>query len=172
MKKVILSCLVASAIFACSPKSESTSAAAYPAEAVGYNVDSSTNIELVKKMVLAFEAMDSTTYRACYAESAKFHDNGKDMTLDQNLGNFAYFKSNGVTIKTEKVDPIWEVVNKEAAADGVTNYVISFQHLIIKKGDKEVKVIMNVVNGMKDGKIVEEWGLYDSKPIFDLMTQK
>jgi hypothetical protein len=94
------------------------------------------------------------------------------MTLDQNLGNFAYFKSNGVTIKTEKVDPIWEVVNKEAAADGVTNYVISFQHLIIKKGDKEVKVIMNVVNGMKDGKIVEEWGLYDSKPIFDLMTQK
>ena len=59
MKKVILSCLVASAIFACSPKFESTSAAAYPAEAVGYNVDSSTNIELVKKMVLAFEASEA-----------------------------------------------------------------------------------------------------------------
>jgi hypothetical protein len=172
MKKIILSCVVASAIFACSPKSETTSAAAYPAEAVGYNIDSSANIEVVKKMVLAFEAMDSVAYRGYYAENAKFHDNGKDMTLDQNLDNFAFFKANGVTIKTEKVDPIWEVVNKEASADGVTNYVISFQHLIIKKGEKEVKVIMNVVNGMKEGKIVEEWGLYDSKQMFDLMTQK
>lgn len=172
MKKFILSYFLVSSIIACSPNTESTSTPYYPAEAVGYNIDSSANIELVKKMVLAFESMDSATYRSYYAETAKFHDNGKDMSLDQNLGNFAYFKSNGVTIKTEKVDPIWEAVNKKASEDGITNYVISFQHLIIKKGDKEVKVIMNVVNGMKDGKIVEEWGLYDSKPIFDLMNQK
>jgi hypothetical protein len=172
MKKLILACFVASAIFACTPQAEKTDSATYPADAVGYNLDSSANIDLVLKMTKAFESMDSVAYRSLYAENAKFHDNGKDMTLDQNLGNFSFFKSNGVTFKTEKIDPIWEVVNKEASEDGVTNYVISFQHVIIKKGDKEVKVIMNVVNGIKDGKIVEEWGLYDTKPMFDLMSQK
>ena len=172
MKKFILSCFVVSSIMACSPKTETTNASSYPSDAVGYNLDSSANIDLVKKMTLAFDAMDSVNYRSYYAENVKFHDNGMDMTLEQNLGNFAFFKSNGITIKTEKIDPIWQAVNKEAAADGVTNYVISFQHLVIKKGDKEVKVIMNVVNGIKDGKIVEEWGLYNAKPIFDLTNQK
>ncbi|MFM1971561.1 MAG: hypothetical protein RL185_243 [Bacteroidota bacterium] len=172
MKKFILTCFIVSSIIACSPKTETTSVSAYPAEAVGYNLDSSANIDLVKKTSLAFDAMDSVNYRASYAENAKFHDNGTDMTLEQNLGNFAYFKANGLTNKTEKIDPIWEVVNKEASPDGVTNYVISFQHLIIKKGDKEVKVIINVVNGIKDGKIVEEWGLYNTKPIVDLINQK
>lgn len=28
---------------------------------------------------------------------------------------------------------------------------------------------MNVVNAMKDGKIVEEWGLYDSRELAELM---
>jgi hypothetical protein len=63
-------------------------------------------------------------------------------------------------------------VNKEADQNGVTNYVMSFQTMVFKKGEKEAKLIMSVVNGMKDGKIVEEWGLYDSKPFMDLMTQK
>ncbi len=172
MKKILFTCFVVSTIMACSPNADKTASVDYPADATGYNLDSSANIEIVKKMATAFESMDSATYRAFYAETAKFHDNGKDMTLDQNLGSFSFFKENGVTIKFEKIDPIWEAVNKEASSDGVTNYVISFQHLIMKKGGKEVKVIMNVVNGMKDGKIVEEWGLYDSKPMYDLMTQK
>lgn len=123
-------------------------------------------------MVVAFEAGDSVTYRSCYDDSAKFHDNGKDTNLDQNATLFNYFKSNGITVKVEKVDPIWEIVNKEASPNGVTNYVMSFQQTIYKKGDKEVKVIVSVVNGMKDGKIVEEWDIYDTKPILDLMNQK
>lgn len=169
MKKIILSCFVASAIFACSPSTEKVSVSDYPANAAGYNLDSSANIELVKNMTKAFEAMDSATYRTYYAENAKFHDNGTDMTLDQNVGNFGWFKTKGVTVKIEKMDPIWEAVNKEASPEGVTNYVISFQHLVFTKGDKQVKVIMNVVNGIKDGKIVEEWGLYDSRELAELL---
>lgn len=143
-----------------------------PADINSYNLDSSANIDLVKKMVVAFEAGDSVTYRSCYADSAKFHDNGKDTDLDQNVTLFNFFKSNGITVKVEKVDPIWEIVNKEASPNGVTNYVMSFQQTIYKKGDKEVKVIVSVVNGMKDGKIVEEWDIYDTKPMLDLMNQK
>jgi hypothetical protein len=94
------------------------------------------------------------------------------MNLDQNVTLFNYFKSNGITVKVESVDPIWEIVNKEASPNGVTNYVMSFQSTIYKKGDKEVKVIVSVVNGMKDGKIVEEWDIYDTKPMMDLISQK
>jgi len=172
MKKFILACLVVSTIIACSPKTETASTFAAPADLNSYNLDSSANIDIVKKMVVAFEAMDSATYRSLYADSAIFHDNGTDMTLDQNVVLFNYFKSNGVSVKMEKVDPIWEIVNKEASPNGVTNFVMSFQHTIYKKGDKEVKVIVSVVNGIKDGKIVEEWDLYNTKPMLDLMNPK
>jgi|LakMenE01Jun11ns_1017448.scaffolds.fasta_scaffold9580149_2 hypothetical protein len=172
MKKFILACLVVSTIIACSPKTETASTFAAPKDLTSYNLDSSANIDIVKKMVVAFEVMDSATYRSLYADSVKFHDNVNDMTLDQNVTVFNYFKSNGITVKVEKVDPIWEIVNKVASPNGVTNYVMSFHHNIFKKGDKEVKVIVNVVNGMKDGKIVEEWNIYDTKPMMDLISQK
>jgi len=172
MKKFIFACLVVSSVIACSPKTETTSTFAVPKDSNSYNLDSSANIDLVKKMITAFEAGDSVTYRSCYADSAKFHDNGTDMTLDQNVGSFSMFKASGVTFKVVQVDPIWEIVNKKASPSGVTNYVMSFQTMVFKKGDKETKVIMSVVNGMKDGKIVEEWGLYDTKQLMDMMTQK
>ena len=155
MKQIIYACFVVSTIIACSPKTETASTFVVPADINSYNLDSSANIDLVKKMVVAFETGDSATYRSLYADSAIFHDNGSDMTLDQNVVLFNYFKSNNVTVKVEKVDPIWEIVNKEASPNGITNYVMSFQHTVYKKGDKEVKVIVSVVNGMKDGKIVE-----------------
>jgi len=169
MKKFILSCFIASSIFACSPSTEKVSVTDYPADAVGYNLDSSANIEIVKSMTKAFEAMDSVSYRSFYAGNAKFHDNGTDVTLDQNVANFNFFMSKGIAVKVEKMDPIWESVNNEASPEGVTNYVFSFQHLVFTKGDKQVKVIMHVVNAMKDGKIVEEWGLYDSRELAELM---
>ncbi len=63
-------------------------------------------------------------------------------------------------------------MNKEAAADGITNYVMSFITMVYTKGDKEVKVTTNMVTGMKDGKIMEEWHLYDTKLLLDLVAQK
>jgi hypothetical protein len=172
MKKFILACFVASTIFACSPTTEKTSAFAAPKDLTSYNLDSSANIDLVKKMVVAFETGDSVTYRSCYADSVKFHDNLRDMTLEQNLRYFNFFKSNNLTVKTISFDPIWEIVNKEASPNGVTNYVMSFQNTIYKKGDKEVKVMVSMVDGIKDGKIVEEWSIYDSKAMMELIEQK
>jgi len=172
MKKFILSCLVVSTIIACSPKKETASTFAAPKDLTSYNLDSSANIDLVKKMVVAFEAMDSVTYRSCYADSVKFHDNLKDYTLDQNLGYFNFFKSNNLSVKTITIEPIWEIVNKEASPNGVTNYVISFQNTVYKKGGKEVKVMVSMVDGIKDGKIVEEWSIYDSKAMMELIEQK
>ena len=172
MKKFILACLVVSTSIACSPKTETASSFKVPADLTSYNIDSTANTELVKKMVVAFETGDSVTYRSCYADSVKFHDNLKDMTLEQNLGYFNFFKSNNLTVRTITIEPIWEIVNKEASPNGVTNYVISFQNTIYKKGDKEVKVMVSMVDGIKDGKIVEEWSIYDSKAMMELIAQK
>jgi len=172
MKKFIFASLVVSTIIACSPKTETTSTFAVPKDLNSYNLDSTANTDLVKKMVVAFETGDSVTYRSCYADSVKFHDNLNDMTLDQNLGYFNFFKSNNLTVKTISVEPIWEIVNKEASPNGVTNYVISFQNTVYKKGDKEVKVMVSMVDGIKDGKIVEEWSIYDSKAMMELIEQK
>jgi hypothetical protein len=123
-------------------------------------------------MMTAFEAGDSVTYRSCYADTVKFHDNQLEMTLDQNVANFSFIKSNGLTFKVLSIAPIWEIVNKEAAADGITNYVMSFVTMVYTKGDKEVKITTNMVTGMKDGKIMEEWDLYDTKQLLELVAQK
>jgi hypothetical protein len=94
------------------------------------------------------------------------------MTLDQNVANFSFIKSNGLTFKVLSIAPIWESVNKDASPNGVTNYVLSFVTMVYTKGDKEVKVTTNMVTGMKDGKIVEEWDLYDTKQLLELVAQK
>ena len=172
MQKFILACLVVSTIIACSPKTETASTFTAPKDLSSYNLDSSANIDLVKKMMTAFEAGDSVTYRSCYADTVKFHDNQLEMTLDQNVANFSYIKSNGLTFKVLSIAPIWEIVNKEAAADGIKNYVMSFVTMVYTKGDKEAKVTSSMVTGMKDGKIVEEWDLYDTKLLMDLISQK
>jgi hypothetical protein len=172
MKKFILACLLVSTIIACSPKTETASTFTAPKDLSSYNLDSSANIDLVKKMMTAFEAGDSVTYRSCYADTVKFHDNQLEMTLDQNVANFSFIKSNGLTFKVLSIAPIWEIVNKEAAADGITNYVMSFVTMVYTKGDKEVKITTNMVTGMKDGKIMEEWDLYDTKQLLELVAQK
>ena len=169
MKNFILTCLIASSIIACSPTTNKTNSTDYPSNASGYNLDSSSNVDLVKKMHKTFENMDSVNYRSCYSDSAKFHDNDNKQTLSENLANFNLYKTKGITVKIEKLDPIWEIVNKKASADGITNYVESYVRLTFKRGDKQAKVIMNVVNSVKDGKIIEEWDTYDTKQMMEIL---
>jgi hypothetical protein len=169
MKNFILTCLIASSIIACSPTTNKTSSAEYPSNASGYNLDSSSNIDLVKKMHKTFENMDSVNYRSCYSDSAKFHDNDNKQTLSENLANFNLYKTKGITVKIEKLDPIWEIVNKKASADGITNYVESYVRLTFARGDKKATIIMNIVNSVKDGKIIEEWDTYDTKQMMEIL---
>jgi hypothetical protein len=169
MKNFILTCLIGSSIIACSPTTNKTSSAEYPSNASGYNLDSSSNIDLVKKMHKTFENMDSVNYRSCYSDSAKFHDNDNKQTLSENLANFNLYKTKGITVKIEKLDPIWEIVNKKASADGITNYVESYVRLTFARGDKKATIIMNIVNSVKDGKIIEEWDTYDTKQMMEIL---
>ena len=169
MKKLIFVVLATTTLLACQSKSEMTATAAYPANASGYHVDSSANTAIVRKAVQAMEANDTATYRSLYAANAVFHDNIDSMTLDQNISLVSLFQKNGVTVKITSMEPIWEEVNKVASPTGVNNYVISYQLAEFTKGDKKVKVIMNSVDAMKDGKIVEEWNTYDTRKIEEIL---
>jgi len=156
-------------LFACQSKTETSATANYPTNAAGYNLDSTANTDLVIKTVKAMEAMDTATYRSIYATNAIFHDNLDSMNLDQNMSMFNLFKSKGITVKVLEIQPIWEAVNKVPSQKGITNYVISYQTAQFTKGDKNIKVVMNVVDAMKDGKITEEWITYDTKGLSELI---
>lgn len=171
MKQSIYFFLLTTALFACQSKTETktTASEAYPANAFGYNIDSTRNIEIVLKTVAAMEALDTAAYRSYYAPDVVFHDNLDSMNIDQNIKLISSFKENGVTVKITKTEPIWEAVNKKPSPKGVTNYVMSYQYADFTKGDKTVKVVMNTVDAFKDGKIVEEWITYDTRKIFELL---
>lgn len=153
-------------LFACQSNSKGFK---IPENANGYNIDSTANTEIILKTVKAMEAMDTVAYRSYYAPDAIFHDNLDTINLDQNIQMISTFKAAGVGIKITSTAPIWELVNKKSSPTGVTNYVISFQFAEFTKGDKTVKVVMNLVDAFKDGKIVEEWGIYDTKNVYELL---
>ena len=169
MKKLMASIAIVTTLLACQQKNETSATASYPANASGYHLDSSANTDLVLKTVKAMESMDTATYRSIYASNAIFHDNLDSMNLDQNVSLISLFKEKGVAVKIIETAPIWEEVNKVASPAGITNYVISYQLGEFTKGDKKVKVIMNTVDAMKDGKIVEEWITYDTRKIYELL---
>ena len=169
MKKLFYLLVLTTTFFACQTKTETSPGSDAPANATGYNLDSTENIAKVQKMINELNGMDTARYRSYYASDAIFHDNLDSTTLDQNISMINSFKTNGISIKVTSVGPIWEVVNKKASPTGVTNYVISYQFADFTKGDKTVKVVMNSVDAFKDGKIVEEWNTYDTRKIAELM---
>jgi predicted ester cyclase len=156
-------------LIACQSKTETAGNANYPENAAGYNLDSTANTETVINTIKAMQAWDTAKYRSYYANDAKFHDNLDSMSLDQNVQMISTFKEHGVSVKIISTSPNWEVVNKVASPDGVTNYVVSYITVEFIKGDKSVKVLMNTVDAFKDGKIVEEWNTYDASKMYDLL---
>lgn len=169
MKKFILTAMIATTLFACVNTTDEKAVSDYPSNAVGYNLDSSASIDLVMKMAKSMESLDTATYRSTYAPDAIFHDNLDSMNLDQNISMISLFNGKGITVKIEEIKPIWEAVNKVPSEKGITNYVISFQSILFTKGDKQVKVIINSVDAIKDGKITEEWLVYDTKLMSELL---
>ena len=168
MKKLLLGFLVLASIAACTnPKSTSTAATAVP-NGSGYTLDSSANIDLIKKSNAAGASGDLATYKTTYSDSAVFHDNLNKLSLSQNLEMLEQFKKTGLSFSVE-YGALWETINNKADEKGVSNYVLGYLTTTFKKGDKSLKVAQFQVDAVKDGKIVEEWNTYDTRKIFELM---
>jgi hypothetical protein len=165
MKKLVLLLLCVSSIATAQSTLKSKSATPIEGEDAGYSLENSPNTNWILKSIKALESMDTTAYKSFYAPEVKFHDNQEIKNLTQNIGFLMALKSNGISVKFDRVAPIWEYVQNMSSVD---NYVISYQNAVLTKGDKTVKVLINAVDLMKDGKIKEEWLVYDTAGILSL----
>ena len=169
MRKIISLIAMAAIVFAsCESKKEGTNAGETP-KGSGYTLDSSANVELVKKLNYAFPAGDSTAVFSCYNDTAKVHDNLHVVSIKQNFRDFHSLMEKGLTFKVEKINAIFEIVDYKPSPDGITNHVVAWVTLAMQKGGKSITVVMNQGFAIKDGKIVEEWDTYDSADFMNLI---
>jgi hypothetical protein len=167
MKKLLLCFLLSAALFACTNPKETSTAALVP-KADGYTLDSSANVDLIKKSNTAGISGDISGYKATYSDSAVFHDNLKKTTLNENVEMLASWKKAGIS-STFEYGAIWENIKNKPNEKGVSNYVLAYLNTTFKKGDKSVKVVQFQIDAVKDGKIVEEWIVYDPTDIMSLI---
>jgi hypothetical protein len=169
MKKILLALLCISTF--AKAQTTNSSSTNLPTEGFisGYSLEQSPNTNLVLQSVKAIEAQDTEKYKTFYASDAKFHNNAEEENLEQNIAFISALKSNGISVKFERVAPIWEYVHQSKNMNNPNRYVISYQQAIMSKGDKKTKVVLIAVDLMRDGKIKEEWLSYDTKGIMELM---
>ena len=171
MKKTISLIEIAVILFTSCKKEDSASTVETKnPDQFGVMVKKSANIEMVKKLVAMAENSDFTNFKANFATDAVIHDNMNDITIDENIKMLEEFKANGVTISLSKDPLIWENINDEPnKKTGVKNFVFTYYDATFSKGGKSVVINYNMIFGIKDGKVVVEWDIYDSAPIMDLL---
>ncbi len=170
MKKIIALIAITSLLFVSCKKESAAEAVAKQPNQIGINIDKSTNIDLVKKVVAEASSFDLVKFKSNFAPTAIIHDNRNDMTLDENVKMLEGVKASGATLTLGKDPLIWEAINDKAdEKTGVTNYVFSYYEATFSKGGKSAIVIYNMIFAVKDGKIQEEWDTYDSAPIMEVL---
>ena len=166
MKKIALFVITTISLMSCDTK---TNGHNIPSNANGYTIDSSANTDLVRKAADALVNNDTTAYKSCYSSDVKFHENNDSANLTQNVAGIQAMRNKGIIWKLNKIGAIWETIYLNPKANGKTSYVISYQHYTLTRGDKSVVVRFNVLNNMKDGKIIAEYLRYDNSGIAELM---
>jgi len=167
MKKIVGALLVFMSITACQSKTEQTGNTV-PSEAFGYTLNNSENINSVKKAIDAGIASDSAVFVSLYADSAAIYDNMTKQTVSENMKMASALRSQGITMKLEKINDIWETISFKADNRAFTDYVNVYFDGSFIKGNQKVTTRINAVFAFKDGKIVTEWDTYDTAPLAQL----
>lgn len=169
MKKLVFLAIIAISVVACTQKAENESTAADPHQ-FGFNYDSTAQMDIIKSTFKDIEIYDTMSYASKYADTAVFHDNGRLTNLDENVQILNQFKAKGITVKVKDGYPMWSShFNFKDGNQG--DYVYCYLTTTFTKGEKSVDVVMfqaDLFN--KDGKIVEEWLVYDQTAIGALMN--
>ncbi len=166
MKKFALIVITTISLMACDTKSNGH---IVPSNAQAYTIDSSANTDLVIKAANALINNDTATYKSCYSSDAIFHDNNDSANLTQNVAGLQAMHDKGIVWKLNKIGAIWETIDLNPKANENTSYVISYQNYTLTKGDKSIVVRFNVLNNLKDGKLMSEYLRYDNSGIAELM---
>ena len=169
MKKIILLAIIAISVVSCSQKGENASVSADPHQ-FGFNYDSTAHMDLIKSSFKDIETYDTISYASKYADSAKFHDNNKVTNLEENVSLQKQFIAAGIKVKVKPDYAMWSShFNFKDGNQG--DYVYTYVTVTFTKGDKSVDVVTfqaDLFN--KDGKIVEEWLVYDQSALGTLMN--
>ena len=171
MKKTISLIAIAALLFiSCKKEDAASTVEAKNPDQFGVLVGKSDNIEMVKKMTAMAENSDFPNFKANFAPNAVIHDNMNDITIEENIKILEDFKAQGLKISLGKKPLVWENINdKPDEKTGVKNYVFTYYDATFSKGDKSVVINYNMIFAIKDGKIVEEWDIYDTAPIMGLL---
>ena len=168
MKKIMFLAIIAVSIVACTQKSESTTTA--DPHQFGFNYDSTAHMDVIKSTFIDLENYDTASYVTKYADTAKFHDNGKLTNLTENVSLQRGFIAAGIKAKVKSDYAMWSShFNFKDGNQG--DYVYTYLTATFTKGEKSVDVVMfqaNLFN--KEGKIVEEWLVYDPTNMASLLN--
>lgn len=168
MKKLLFLAIIAVSVVACTQKSESTTTTTDPHQ-FGVNYDSTAHMDAIKATFTYMETYDTTSYVTKYADSAKFHDNGRLTNLAENVGLQKSFIAAGVKVKVKPDYAMWSShFNFKDGMQG--DFVYTYVTVTFTKGDKSVDVVTFQADAFnKDGKITEEWLVYDQSNLASLM---
>ena len=168
MKKILYLAIIAASVISCTQKSENAATASDPHQ-FGSNYDSTANIDAVKATFASIENYDTVGYASKYADTAKFHDNDKMTSLAENVNIQKQFIASGLKVKVKEGYPIWNSLFN--FKDGTTgDYVYTYITVTFTKGDKSADVVMFQADRFnKDGKISEEWLVYDPANLNNLL---
>ena len=158
-------------LMACTSPTPKISEPAQAKRGNGYTDVETENVKLVKKLNEAsLVNLDSAATLAFYSSSTDtIHDNLDNMTVAENIQVLPKLKKAGFNATIDSYEAIWETINDSANAKGQTNFVIAYMTVTINKGQKSAKFIYNQVCAVKNGKVVEEWDVYDTKPLSNIL---
>ena len=167
MKKLLFLAIIAVSVVACTQKSDSVTVA--DSHQFGVNYDSTAHMDAIKATFTYMETYDTTSYVTKYADSAKFHDNGKLTNLAENLSLQKSFIAAGIKVKVKPDYAMWSShFNFKDGTQG--DFVYTYVTVTFSKGDKSVDVVTFQADAFnKDGKITEEWLVYDQSNLAALM---
>lgn len=169
MKKIVLSALLATALFT-SCKEAKQASPETPENSTGYTLDKSANIDYAKQTLISCAKGDLDTYKSLYADTVIFWDNSTKETLQENINIFKAIQSKGISIKLDTFYNAFETIKKVPSLDnGAVNFIHLYCVLTFSKGDKKVSIDFYQANALKGGKIVREWDYYDASGLNELM---
>jgi hypothetical protein len=167
MKKLVFLVIIAVSVVACTQKSENTTIA--DTHQFGFNYDSTAHMDAIKATFTDMVTYDTASYVTKYADSAKFHDNGKLTSLAENVELQKGFIAAGIKVKVNPDYAMWSShFNFKDGTQG--DFVYTYVTVTFTKGDKSVDVVTFQADAFnKDGKITEEWLVYDQSNLASLM---
>jgi hypothetical protein len=134
----------------------------------GYEYDSTANINTIKASFEDMAIHDTASYKSKYADTAVFLDNGKKMSLAENINILNTWQLAGIKVKVSNIAAIWESrFTKKDNTQGTS--VVTYLTLTLTKGDQSIDVPINQYDAFVDGKIVKEMLYYDPTRINALM---